>query len=436
MTISENTKAILLLTAPLIVGKSSSSNTDAKELSPGEYNKLASELKTHNFQPQDLTSSDSSILSKIECIEAERISALVARGFLLGQAIDHWQSRGIWVLSRADKDYPKLLKDKLKQYAPPILYGCGNLDLLDEEGVGIVGSRKVDKETEEWTREIASLIASSGLSVVSGGAKGVDITSMNTALESGGSAIGFLGDSLFKKSVDSGYRSHLMDGRLTLLSAVDPSAGFNVGNAMQRNKFIYAFSKAGIVVNADFEKGGTWSGAVEQLKRFKCCKVFVRIFGKVAKGNKELVKLGAMTWPNPHPVDKQELTSLVNLKITNQPVAKQEELCFPYNEPNIETETQAKKEPKLESIEPEKPTAITDGPSSSAAEELYNTVRTLLFDQLSTPKSDKELAELFLVRPPQIKDWLERMLKENTITKTKRPVKYVRSSKQEELNLL
>ena len=60
-----------------------------------------------------------------------------------------------------------------------------------------------------------------------------------------------------------------MDGRLALVSPYDPAAGFNVGHAMGRNKLIYALADAALVVSSDYQKGGTWTGAVEQLKRLK-----------------------------------------------------------------------------------------------------------------------------------------------------------------------
>ena len=66
---------------------------------------------------------------------------------------------------------------------------------------------------------------------------------------------------------------------LVLLSPYDPNAGFNVGNAMQRNKLIYALADAALVVNSDLGKGGTWTGAVEQLDKFRQIPVFVRSTG-------------------------------------------------------------------------------------------------------------------------------------------------------------
>jgi DNA processing protein len=70
-----------------------------------------------------------------------------------------------------------------------------------------------------------------------------------------------------------------MEGQLVLVSPYDPGAGFNVGNAMQRNKLIYALADAALVVNSDFEKGGTWTGAVEQLDKLKLVPGVCPIYG-------------------------------------------------------------------------------------------------------------------------------------------------------------
>jgi len=78
------------------------------------------------------------------------------------------------------------------------------------------------------------------------------------------------------------HRRLLMDGQLVLVSPYDPGAGFNVGNAMQRNKLIYALADAALVVNSDFEKGGTWAGAVEQLGKLKFVPLFVRSTGSAS----------------------------------------------------------------------------------------------------------------------------------------------------------
>jgi predicted Rossmann fold nucleotide-binding protein DprA/Smf involved in DNA uptake len=68
---------------------------------------------------------------------------------------------------------------------------------------------------------------------------------------------------------------------------------------MQRNKVIYALAKAGLVVSTDVGKGGTWSGAKEQLDRFHFGPVFVRDVPGASPGLDALRAKGAELWPNP-----------------------------------------------------------------------------------------------------------------------------------------
>src|ERR1035437_1337101 len=128
--ISQNTQAILLLTAPLLIGRDERSN---EYLTPWEYNKLARYLKENNKQPSDFlqTNSEELIVTVGKILDIGRIRRLLARGFLLGQAIDHWQSRSIWVISRSDDDSPSRFKERLKDDSPAILFGCGDPLILN-----------------------------------------------------------------------------------------------------------------------------------------------------------------------------------------------------------------------------------------------------------------------------------------------------------------
>ncbi len=153
-------------------------------------------------------------------------------------------------------------------------------------------------EGEAFTRVVADWCGRIGLPVVSGGARGVDSIAMASGLEAGGIVVGILADSLLRKSVSRDARDALADGRLVLVSPYHPEAGFNVGNAMGRNKLIYAMADYGLVVSAEHNKGGTWEGAIEELKREPRRPVFVRISGKVPSGNRKLLELGAVAFPD------------------------------------------------------------------------------------------------------------------------------------------
>jgi len=300
--LSVNTKAILLLTAPLITGRASS---EPDMLTPGEYNRLARHLHAMQCEPADLLSQESGNLYRAcqDVVDEKRMQSLLGRGFLLSQVVEHWQARAIWVVSRADAAYPRRIKARLRDSAPAVLYGCGDINLLETVGLAVVGSRHVDNELIDYTIATGQLAARAGRTIISGGAKGIDQAAMRGALEAGGKVIGVLADHLEKTAMNREHRNLIIDGQLVLISPYDPSAGFNVGHAMQRNKLIYALCDASLVVSSDINKGGTWAGATEQLDKLKLVPVYVRSTGVPSRGIEALLSKGALPWPEPHSAD-------------------------------------------------------------------------------------------------------------------------------------
>ena len=90
---------------------------------------------------------------------------------------------------------------------------------------------------------------------------------MNAALGVEGAVVGVLADSLIRSANDSDVRRAISDEHLCLVTPYVPTAPFSAGNAMSRNKLIYALADVTFVVASDEGKGGTWSGAVEALKK-------------------------------------------------------------------------------------------------------------------------------------------------------------------------
>jgi predicted Rossmann fold nucleotide-binding protein DprA/Smf involved in DNA uptake len=76
------------------------------------------------------------------------------------------------------------------------------------------------------------------------------------------------------------------------MSVAKPDAGFSVEIAMARNRLIYAQSAGTVVVKSEYNKGGTWSGAVENLTK-RWCPIFCWNNAKY-KGNMELIGKGAI----------------------------------------------------------------------------------------------------------------------------------------------
>jgi predicted Rossmann fold nucleotide-binding protein DprA/Smf involved in DNA uptake len=305
------TQATLLLCSPLRAGR----NKDVQPLSIAEFNELEKQLQRIGAGLEQLLEADAAaLLKKISpAVDGAKIETLLGRGFMLSMAVETWQGAGIWVVCRNETDYPERMH-RLKQNAPPLIYGCGEKKLLSRGGLAIIGSRDVDAAGEEFTKRAAASAAREEMQVVSGGARGVDQFAMLAALEAGGTVVGVLADSLLRSATSGKARESIQDGRLTLVSAFDPEAGFNVGNAMQRNKQIYALADFGLVVSSGYNEGGTWSGAVEQLEK-RLTPIFVRAGDDVPEGNHQLLRRGALSFASePWPPSLREIFEAASQK--------------------------------------------------------------------------------------------------------------------------
>ena len=296
MTISAKSQAILLLTAHF----SKPQQGDPKPLGPVEWGRFAAWLNSRVLSPEDLLKgqlSDTLEGWADSKISVERIDKLLDRGTALALAMEKWSRSGLWVVTRADGDqYPKILKQRLQAAAPPVWFGCGEKVLLGRGGLAVVGSRNASAGDLEYAKHLGALAAAAGYSVVSGGARGIDETAMLGALEAGGTAIGVMADSLLRSCSSAKYRRSLKEGNLVLVSPFYPDAGFNAGNAMARNKYIYCLANAGVAVHSA-TSGGTWSGATENLKK-AWVPLWVKRTSDLDAGNEKLVEMGGNWLPD------------------------------------------------------------------------------------------------------------------------------------------
>jgi predicted Rossmann fold nucleotide-binding protein DprA/Smf involved in DNA uptake len=239
--------------------------------------------------------------------DRERLAGLLAREPELDRVVELWAQIEVRVICCLDEEYPARLRERLRTAAPPLLFVVGSGELLTRGGLAVVGSRNTDEAALKFTAELASLCAEQDVTVISGGARGVDQTAMMAALEANGSALGILADSLAREAVSEKYRVHLDRRRLTLTSSCSPEAPFSVGNAMSRNKLIYALSDAALVVSAEAQTGGTWHGAVENLKQ-KWTPLIVRRDDSAPRGNDLLIRRGGIA------IDPAELTPALDIR--------------------------------------------------------------------------------------------------------------------------
>ncbi len=267
---------------------------NCRPLEPAEWMKLADAMIAQKLEPKDIPDFSDDDMKRYfgyGTDAIERIKRLLDRAGSLSFELEKLSSMGIGIVTRADPGYPRILKGKLNG-GVPLYYYAGELDLLNRRTVGFVGSRSIGDEDTAFAERTVGKINQHGFGVVSGGARGTDSASAAASISNGSFCIEYIADSMLQRIRKKDIISAILNKSLLLMSAANPDAEFSTGMAMQRNRFIYAQSEATVVVKSDYNKGGTWSGATQALKK-GYCPVLCRDH-KQYKGNAELIKLGAV----------------------------------------------------------------------------------------------------------------------------------------------
>lgn len=176
--------------------------------------------------------------------------------------------QGYKILPITSQEYSPVLKKHLgRTYAPPVVYTKGNLQIMKEQSIAIVGSRKASDIALQFTDNIAKKASEDYKVVVSGFAKGVDKQALDSTLKYKGQSIIVLPQGI--TTFQSGYKKYykqIIEGDVLVLSTFYPKAPWSVQFAMARNPIIYGLASE-IYVAESNEKGGTWSGVMDGLKK-------------------------------------------------------------------------------------------------------------------------------------------------------------------------
>lgn len=228
--------------------------------------------------------------------EAGRILTLLEDEALLCRYLEKAKSWDCHPVTKVSPGYPKALKDRLGSDAPGCLWYKGDLSLLDKPLVCLVGSRELEEDNRAFAAAVGAQAARQGWALVSGNARGADKTAQNSALSAGGCVVSVVADDLRRLPLS----------RSVLYLCEDPfDAGFSAQRALHRNRIIHALGKMVLVAQCRMERGGTWSGTEQNLKK-GYSPVFAFDDGSAAFAS--LRKLGAT------PVRPEQLRSLKDLR--------------------------------------------------------------------------------------------------------------------------
>ncbi len=206
--------------------------------------------------------------------------------------IEDLLNQGYNILPITSKDYSPTLKKNLgRTYAPPLIYAKGNLQIMKEKSIAIVGSRNANDISLNFTDHVAKKASKDYKVIVSGFAKGVDKQALDSALKYKGQSIIVLPQGI--ATFQSGYKKYykqIVEGDVLVVSTYHPKAPWSVQQAMGRNPIIYGLASE-IYVAESGEKGGTWSGVMDGLRKGR--DIYVRKSNPVEKNaNNILISKG------------------------------------------------------------------------------------------------------------------------------------------------
>lgn len=162
----------------------------------------------------------------------------------------------ISVVTLKDKNYPENLRDLSD--APMVLYLKGNAKSLESDAIAVVGSRKMTSYGREITEKFAGELASFGITIVSGLARGIDTVAHKSALGTGGKTVAVLGCGLDSVYPPENFKlaDEIVKKDGALISEYPLGYPALPINFASRNRIISGLSKAILVIEGA-EKSGT-----------------------------------------------------------------------------------------------------------------------------------------------------------------------------------
>ncbi|MEO6847035.1 MAG: DNA-processing protein DprA [Chthoniobacterales bacterium] len=235
-----------------------------------------------------------------ELKRAEGVGPEVAR------AIRHWEesvdlaaelkaieAADVTVLTKSCPNYPPLLREI---YDPPIVLYCrGKILEKDRHAIGIVGTRKPSHYALECSKKLSYQLAYSGLTVVSGLARGIDTSAHQGALAAKGRTIAVIGSGLnaLYPAENAALADKIADGSGAVITEFPMNRKADKQTFPMRNRIISGCSFGLLVVEAAFNSGALISAnqATEQGRTLYS--IPGRIDNPGAFGSNRLIQQGA-----------------------------------------------------------------------------------------------------------------------------------------------
>ncbi|BCX48930.1 DNA processing protein DprA [Haloferula helveola] len=167
------------------------------------------------------------------------------------------RERGLSILTPDDESFPPGLRESFD--APILLYVWGRIEERDRHAVGVVGTRRSSIYGKNSTKKLSFQLASSGFTILSGLARGIDTTAHEAAIAAGGRTVAVIGSGLAKlfPAENLPLAERIADGHGAVVSEFPLHTPPDKQTFPQRNRIVAAWSRALLVTESP-----VWSGSL------------------------------------------------------------------------------------------------------------------------------------------------------------------------------
>lgn len=228
-------------------------------------------------------------------VVSEKIATDIIKGVdevALSDSLD-WLSQGNnHLVTLADAHYPKALLEIADP--PPLLYAKGNLALLNQPSIAIVGSRNASVQGEKNAEAFAEGLCSYGLCIVSGLALGIDGAAHRGALKVNGATIAVVGTGLdIVYPAKHRDLAHQIVQHGLIISEFPLGTPSKPENFPRRNRIISGLSLGCLVVEANLQSGSQITARLSAEQGREVFAIPGSIHSPMSKGCHQLIKQGA-----------------------------------------------------------------------------------------------------------------------------------------------
>lgn len=232
---------------------------------------------------------------QLKQVVSEKIATAIAQG-INEQAIadgSQWLSNSNnYLVTLADPHYPKALLEITDP--PPFLYAKGNLTLLNQASIAIVGSRNASVQGEKNAEAFAHDLCGYGLCIVSGLALGIDAAAHRGALKANGATIAVVGTGLdIVYPAKHRDLAHQIAERGLIISEFALGTPSKPQNFPKRNRIISGLSMGCLVVEANLQSGSQITARMAAEQGREVFAIPGSIHSPMSKGCHQLIKQGA-----------------------------------------------------------------------------------------------------------------------------------------------